>query len=649
MSGVRLDASPLRPLKPLVVRLLRASGLDRPYVTGEALRSAPLPARPWPFLWTYVRLLIGAQALLLVGLVTVSKLFGVLIPFGLGRMVEALSEGAGGAALSALGLLAVFWLGTHLCLRLADVVNLYASPNLRVGIKARLFEHLMGHARQFHTDHYAGRLTHKIQQGARASQALFNLIALSITKLVVLVVGAAALLWQADPFFAALLLGWVALFLPATVYVARFGIAYAKDSASATSTVHGRMVDALGNADVVRSFGRRDFERQHLDGFLDAERRWARRNRLFWTLLNIGQLALVVGFLLLLTGLAAQATLAGTMSVGDFVMVVGLATGLTQQVWDLSERLLDFFEQIGTLSEALEIISQPHEVVDPPNARPIKVSGGRVEIRDLCFAYPDGRPVFHRLNLAIEPGEKVGIVGRSGAGKSTLLRLIRRDYLPSFGQVLIDGQDTAQVTCRSLADAIGDVPQEPGVFHRTIRENIAYGRPDASDLEIERAAHKAHCMDFIDRRPTRFDTLVGERGIKLSGGERQRLAIARALVKNAPILLLDEATSSLDSEAEALIQQALYGLMEERTVIAVAHRLSTLARLDRIVVLDAGVIVEQGGHAALLAAGGLYARLWRRQAHGFILWDDDDSNDGADVAELPDPAMRLRRVRASAS
>ena len=274
-------------------------------------------------------------------------------------------------------------------------------------------------------------------------------------------------------------------------------------------------------------------------------------------------------------------------------------------------------ETWGEIQESLEEIIEPHEIVDAPAAEELALTDGTIEFREMSFSYESG-DVFKALTLTIPGGQRVGLVGKSGSGKSTLMRLILHHHDVHSGSILIDDTDIATVTQESLRDAIGVVPQEPLLFHRTIAENIEYGKPGASQSEIVNAAHLANAHEFIDRLPDGYDSLVGERGVKLSGGERQRIAIARAILKNAPILLLDEATSALDSESEVEIQKALHTLMEGKTVIAIAHRLSTLREMDRLLVLDQGSIVEDGTHDELIEQGGIYAELWAHQAGGFL-------------------------------
>jgi ATP-binding cassette subfamily B protein len=330
--------------------------------------------------------------------------------------------------------------------------------------------------------------------------------------------------------------------------------------------------------------------------------------------MSTSMLVLLVGLVVL----SMNDALTGAISIGAFTMIFFLGTMIARSIQELSFRMLDFFEQLGTLSEALELVTQPHEITDKPGAKPLKVAQGEIVFDNITFSHADGHPVFQGLTLKIGAGEKVGLVGKSGAGKSTLVKLLRRQFEPQAGRVLIDGQDVSDVTWDSVNEAIAEVQQMPGVFHRPVRENIRYSRPDAEEQLVVSAAKDAHAHDFITGREDGYDTIVGEQGIKLSGGERQRVAIARALIKDARILVLDEATSSLDSESEHLIQEALFQLMTGRTVIAIAHRLSTIVGMDRIVYLENGRIIESGSHAELIARDGPYAQLWNRQVGGFI-------------------------------
>jgi ATP-binding cassette subfamily B protein len=308
----------------------------------------------------------------------------------------------------------------------------------------------------------------------------------------------------------------------------------------------------------------------------------------------------------------------GRMTVGEFAMAASMSLLIIEQARGLSRKFLDFFEYLGNVSDGVGIIVRPHEVRDAPDARALLPRGGEIVFEHVGFAYSEGRPVFAGLDLRIRAGEKVGFVGYSGSGKSTLLNLLLRLFDVQHGRILIDGADIAGVTQDSLRRSIAMIPQDPLLFHRSLLENIRYGRLDASDEEVVAAARRAHADEFIRATEQGYDSLVGERGIKLSGGQRQRIALARAILKDAPILLLDEATSALDSVTERHIQDSLRELMADKTVLVIAHRLSTLARLDRIVVFHEGRVIEDGTHAALLEAGGHYARMWAMQAGGFL-------------------------------
>lgn len=528
-------------------------------------------------------------------------------------------------------LLGGLWIASALFNRLRELVDLHTSPALRHAVQVRLFDHLIDHSPSYFQDNFAGTLGQKVKQAGQSSIELLEILTNDIVRIVVILAIGLTLLASAQTLFAVLLVGWTAAHLTVSALLARRCLRLSHAFSEEVSSTTGRMVDIIANAELVRAFARR---RQELAGLSDAltgeitrskELRWFLTKMWFW-LFN----ALLV-FQITLIGIAVSEATAGRMSVGDFAMVFSLASIVGTNVWGLSTRMLGFFEQLGILSGALELIVRPHGIPDPPGRPDLVVTGGAIRFEDLRFAHPGSDPgpnagkmgaVFDGLSLTIRPGERVALVGPSGAGKSTLVRLLRRQFPLQGGRILIDGQDIAGVSLASLNRAVAEVPQLPSLFHRSIRDNIAYGSEGAAngadDAAVRAAAARAHCDRFIEGRAGGYGTMVGERGIQLSGGERQRVAIARAFLKDAPILVLDEATSSLDSETEHLIQDALLGLFEGRTVIAIAHRLSTVTGMDRILYLEGGRILEDGDHAGLLRRDGPYARLWRRQVGGFL-------------------------------
>jgi len=462
------------------------------------------------------------------------------------------------------------------------------------------------------------------RQGLRpaAGEAIFQLFD-AIGYSVAYILAAAVLLSGADP----------RLLLPLAVWLVLYGwlvrwtilrVGPASQAASdARSAVTGRVVDAYTNIDAVKLFAHHDRELAYAkEAIEEARRTFAAEMRIFTvmdvvlTLLNGVLIVAVVGWALLLW-------LQGAASVGTVAAASALTLRLNAMTGWIMWALSSFFRQLGVVAEGMETIAQPIGLTDAPNARALAVDGGRIDIQGVTHHYGRGHGGLAGVDLAIRPGEKVGLVGRAGAGKSTLVKLLLRFYDREGGHIRIDGQDIAAVTQDSLRRQIGMVTQDSALMHRSVRDNILYGRPEASEAEVVAAARRAEAHDFIlglkdPQGRTGYAAHVGERGVKLSGGQRQRVALARVILKDAPILILDEATSALDSEVEAAIQSTLYGLMEGKTVIAIAHRLSTIAHMDRIVVMDDGRIVEQGTHAELLARGGAYAGFWARQSGGFI-------------------------------
>ncbi|MDZ4741177.1 MAG: ABC transporter ATP-binding protein [Alphaproteobacteria bacterium] len=583
-----------------------------------------VPGTPFGFLWFLVSRHYRGRMAAFVACVALATGVEAMGPYVLGRMINVLTEtvqsGSRDWSVAGIyvGLFACVWYLPALIVRGAEAIDIYMSPRMRALAQKYLFAYLMGHSPRYFQENFAGKLGQKVKQAGQATVSLLNILAFECVRIVVLLSAGGVLLAMQSALYAGVLFVWTAVYLAVVTWLAQRCVVLSKVFSDEVSTSTGRLIDAIANADLVRAFARGAFERQFLSRFLSDEMNASQSLRWF---LIVMRLFMSTAMLVLLMGLivfAMQDALSGAISVGAFTMIFFLGTMIARSVQELSYRMLDFFEQLGTLADALELVTQVHEIVDKPGSRPLLVTHGEIVFENIQFSHADGHPVFQGLNLRIGAGEKVGLVGKSGAGKSTLVKLLRRQFEPQSGRILIDGQNVAEVTWDSVNEAIAEVQQMPGVFHRPVRDNIRYSKPDADETIVVSAAKDAHAHDFITGRDAGYDTIVGEQGIKLSGGERQRVAIARALVKDARILVLDEATSSLDSESEHLIQEGLFELMRGRTVIAIAHRLSTIVGMDRIVYLEDGRIVEQGSHAELLAHAGPYAQLWNRQVGGFI-------------------------------
>jgi ATP-binding cassette subfamily B protein len=412
---------------------------------------------------------------------------------------------------------------------------------------------------------------------------------------------------------------WITVYIVVAIALAGRARTLSREFAAARSMVSGKVVDAMTNMMNIKMFARRDFERAYIRDALNVEVSKAQRTYWYMEIMRwfqfLATFALLVGLILL----SIEQLASGQLTEGDFAMVFSLSLLIINSARNLSREFLQFFEYVGHISDGLGIIIRAHEIVDVEKAKPLKVKKGEIKFSRVGFSHDGETDIFKNLNLTIKPGQKVGLVGPSGAGKSTLVNILLRLYDIQKGSIKLDGQDIAKHTQDSLREQVAMIPQEPMLFHRSLMENIRYGRIDATDKEVIAASKKAFCHEFIMEQPKGYDALVGERGIKLSGGQRQRIAIARAILKDAPILVLDEATSSLDSASEKYIQKSLDHLMKDRTVLVIAHRLSTIAHMDRVIVMDAGKIVEDGSHDELLQIpDGLYAKLWGMQAGGFL-------------------------------
>jgi ATP-binding cassette, subfamily B, bacterial len=502
-----------------------------------------------------------------------------------------------------------------------------------VDIRLDLFEHLSGHPVGYFADHFAGSLGNRITSTAGAVGALISTLAWNIVPPCTDFVGAVIVLTTIDWRMAAALTAFVGLAAGGIALFGERGRPLHRAYADQASYVGGELVDVVSNIWAVKAFSARARERARLADKFAVE---AQAQRQSWVYLEKTRVLHDVCLWVMAGSMLAWAISlwnAGQVTPGDVVIVSALTFRILHGSRDLAFAFVGMTQHLGFVAETLRVIGQPHGVSDAPWASRLINLGGSIAFEDVSFAYADGRRVFEKFTLRIPAGQRIGVVGPSGAGKSTLVGLLQRLDDVQNGRVLIDGQCVTGVTQDSLRAAIAVVPQEISLFHRSVMENIRYGRPDASDEEVVAAARYAYCDEFIRALPAGYDTPVGERGIKLSGGQRQRIGIARAFLKNAPIIILDEATSALDTESEMEIQRALAGLMRGRTVLAVAHRLSTLSSFDRLIVLVDGHIVEDGSPSELRRRGGTFDALWRLQAEGFTL-------DGA--ADRPSRAVELR-------
>ena len=482
----------------------------------------------------------------------------------------------------------------------------------------RLFGYLSEHSASYFSERHAGALVNKISNASSGVEKLTAEWLWQFQPLIVSLLADLYLTYAAHPYFLYALLGWMAVYIPLNVlFVSRLhtlSFAYAESS----SVLKGKMVDSTSNVDTVQYTGAIEYEKRHIGRHIGDQRTTHLKEWWYseWVLVTNGVLLAVFAFAMF--ALAMHLISIGEISVGTLIMVILIVTELEHRMFFLGQHMSQAVSYYGQVNEGLKELLEPHEIVDRSKAKPLVVREGAIEFQKLDFSYRGKRVFTGSFDLRIEGGEKVGLVGHSGAGKSTLAALLQRRFDLNCGRILIDGQSICDVTLDSLRQAIAFVPQSTSLFHRPVVENIRYGRLDAGNEDVVRAAELAQADCFIRELPEGYDARVGERGVMLSGGQRQRISVARAVLRDAPILLLDEATSALDSVSEAAIQKALAKLMDGKTVIAIAHRLSTLRAMDRIVVMDEGEIVEDGTHEQLLDLDGVYASLWNSQVSGFI-------------------------------
>ena len=596
-----------------------------PYVAYEETDTPP--TRLWPFMREYLvpfKKVLIATAIMSILVASVE----VWLIYYMGLVVDRLS-GDPETVIQEYGLefllVAIFILILRPLFQAVDValLNNAVLPNLGTLIRWRAHKHVLRQSVGWFENDFAGRIANRIMQTPPAAGdavfQVFDAIAFSLAY----VVGAVILLSDADPRLALPLVIWLVLYGCLVRWtLTRVGPA-SKASSDARSLVTGRVVDAYTNIHSVKLFAHHDSEIAYAKEAIEHTRKTFQKEMRIFTIMDLSLVTLNGLLIVGVVGWAFLLWMQGTASVGAVAAATALTLRLNAMTGWIMWALSTFFRELGVVAEGMETIAQPIDLVDDKDAKPLKMGKGEIRIDHVSHHYGREAGGLDQIALTIKPGEKIGLVGRSGAGKSTLVKLLLRFYDVEKGQILIDDQNISRVTQESLRQQIGMVQQDSSLLHRSVRENILYGAPHATEDEMIAAAIKAEAHDFIldledPQGRTGYDAHVGERGVKLSGGQRQRITLARAVLKDAPILLLDEATSALDSEVEAAIQQTLYGMMQGKTVIAIAHRLSTIAQMDRIIVMDAGRIVEDGTHAELLNFGGLYASFWERQSGGFL-------------------------------
>ncbi len=569
---------------------------------------------PLGFLATYVRRHWRGHAVVLAAVV-LAVIASVTTQYGMKWLIDEVAHGPGAPnhVWTAFVILCSLIAADNLMWRVGCWTAAYSFVRVTGDVRRDLFAHLAGHSPSYYAERLPGTLAGRITATSNAMFMTENVLSWNVLPPCLAVVVAIGLIGTVK-LWMALGLGAISLAMAGIIFLmARRGTplhsAYAHEAAS----VDGELVDVIGNMSVVRAFGATLREQTRFAGRMEGEMRARRHSLIYMEKLRLTHAIMTAVITAGLLGTGVLLWQQGQASAGDLVLICSLGFTILHGTRDLAVALVDLTQHIARMREALSALLVSHDLPDQPGALELAARDGMVEFRDVTFAYPGRRPVLDHFNLIIAPGERVGLVGASGAGKSTIVSLLQRFHDVQSGAVLIDGQDIATHTQLSLRDAMAIVPQDISLFHRSVLENIRYARPDATEAEVLAAANVARCREFIEALPEGFDTMVGDRGAKLSGGQRQRLAIARALLKNAPILLLDEATSALDSESEAAIQLALDNLMQGRTVIAVAHRLSTLRNFDRIVVMDFGRVIDDGPPSVLSHRPGPFRDLLRKQ------------------------------------
>lgn len=518
---------------------------------------------------------------------------------------------------------AVFYIFLRILLsffmRVEDIVQVYTIPTVKAEIRQSMFVHTLGHSYGFFQDNLSGSISNQILSMANSFERIYIAIHDGLFPCILSFIISDVIMYRNVPSFAVFFTIWFVLSITVTSYLSTRSIFLSDQRAGAESAVAGNVVDVFRNINTVLTFLNKKIELQQMEQVQNNELKAAKK--LEWQLIKIHLFRSLATTIMLSSMLIIliEGWRRGLVTIGDFTFVSSTAFNMAHLTWAASKEFVTLYKEWGISRQSFSLLQRPYTNLDSPRAESLRVREGSIKFDNVNFSYPSGKVVFVNQSIIIQPGQKVGLVGFSGSGKTTFAKLIMRFFEPQSGKIEIDGQDLKMVSAKSIRENITMIPQDPGLFNRSILENILYGNPQASYQDVLIAAQKANCSEFIAELPEELNTIVGENGEGLSTGQRQRLAIARAAIKNAPILILDEATSALDSVTEQKIQQSIQALMQNKTAIVIAHRLSTIMHLDRILVFDQGRIVEDGTHQELLSKKGHYAKLWQIQTNEIVL------------------------------
>ncbi len=583
----------------------------------------PMPNNVFQFVWRYLKRHKLAQC----GLVFVAICWAIemtLSPYMMKWIIDVAVKYKGQAMLTniiwpcALYVLMSIWMNVNF--RIFDYITLKLFPVIKASIGQDMFDYLMHHSYEFFQNSFAGTLTKKIFDMSTNIEKLIRIFnEWFYPRVISLLIASVSMALVVKPIFGLVLFVWTVAFVLLSFFTARWTAKSSHRLSLSRATMSGVISDSVSNVILTKLFSNMSHESRRVKRSIDRVVNWDRK--VGWTQLISNALQGVMATLMtvIMLLLLVHFNYTGAIGPGDFAFILMLGMFITMTMWQLGGQMLEFSVALGECRQALSYMIEPHAIKDIPNAKPLVITGGQIIFSDVDFGYIEGQHLFKRLNVTIKPGEKVGLVGPSGGGKSSFIKLILRLMDVQVGSISIDDNNITQVQKQTIRQQIASIPQETELFHRSIFDNIRFARPEATDEEVVVAAKQAHCHDFINQLPDGYESLVGERGVKLSGGQKQRIAIARAFLKAAPILLLDEATSALDSETEKQIQTSLHAIMHGKTTIAIAHRLSTLRDMDRILVFDQGQIVQDGSLQELIMdEQGLFYSLWQMQSQGFL-------------------------------